>query len=516
MHLFESWFCKPQLNLEVSKINFNSLASIELSYSIHLYSEAEVLNSVEPFAYANNMYGETRHSVLYPMSPDSKKMFLIIPTNSEPQKMDLEYCGKSHISSHFGAILSKAIFAVPVARGSSARFYITLSTQIKNDIADAEEEFLIGVLQRSVSQKIKKPENQIQHTVYFEDDVFSNAALKNANIVSNYMCVTRTLINMPANILNPQTYEEFVKHLIEQSNQQSTSENNTSIDLEVMNYAQLEAIGCGLICAVGKGSTIPPRILKLTYNPKNSTKHVALVGKGITFDSGGYDIKASTYMRNMKKDMGGSASVVGTFFAAANLNLPIRLTCYLAVAENMVSGNAMRPGDIYTAHNGLRVEIDNTDAEGRLVLGDALSIAAAEKPDWIVDFATLTGAARTALGTLVDAAFGNRKEYNELLQIMSQETGDWVWQLPLPQQYNSYFDSRVGDIANSTTTPYGGAITAALFLQKFVGSCAWNHIDTFMWCDRASGLWGEDNAPTAKCVRLMVHTLKQISQNMNK
>lgn len=279
-----------------------------------------------------------------------------------------------------------------------------------------------------------------------------------------------------------------------------------------MEAEELENLGCGLISAVGKGSTVAPRIVKMTYSPENASRHVSLVGKGITFDSGGYNIKPSAYMRNMKKDMGGSAAVVGTFFAAAALNTPIRLTAYLALAENMVSGNAMRPGDIYTAHNGLKVEIDNTDAEGRLVLADALCLAVEDKPDWIIDLATLTGAARTALGTMIDSAFGNRKEYRELLDVMSQDTGDWIWHLPLPAPYNAYFDSRVADIVNSTVTPYAGTITAALFLQKFVGTCAWTHIDTFMWCDRSSGMWAEDNAPTAKCVRLLVNSLMALSK----
>jgi len=511
MHTFESWFCRPKLNLEVrNKSDFESYKENESVYSIYLVCESEANTSHEPFVNTLRMYGEVKHSVLYPVSYQSKQFFLIAPTQSEPKRLSLEACGKSHIASHFGAILAHAVLLLPVTNQEDAVFCVTLSERMKHVVTGVEQEFLIGLLQRSVSHKVKKSSKKsigYTRSIVLREELFSTKSLEQAQIMSKAMCTTRTLINMPANILNPETYESYVREIVE--NLQESSKNaSLNISMDVINYEQLENLGCGLICAVGQGSSVPPRIIKLTYTPNTAHKHVALVGKGITFDTGGYGIKPASNMRTMKKDMGGSASAFGVFLACTELQLPVKITCYLAIAENMISGHAMRPGDVYTAYNGLNVEIDHTDAEGRLVLADALALACEQEPDWIIDLATLTGAARTALGPLVDSVFGNRHEFNTLLQKSSIETGDWIWHMPLPSQYDSYFESRIADIMNSTTSPYAGAITAALFLEKFVGSCAWNHIDTFMWCDKAQGLWGEDNAPTAKCVRLLVDAIR--------
>lgn len=515
MHIFESWFCRPKLNLEIhNKIDFDSYTHNDATYSIYFVCESEVNTSHEPFVHALRMYGEIRHSVLYPVSYESKKFFLIAPTQSEPKRLSLENCGKSHMASHFGAMLAHAILMLPVAaHDMDVVFCVTLSERMKNLVLGEEHEFLLGLLQRSVSHKIKKTTKKTlsnTRTVIVREELFSAHAAKRAKIMSYAMSTTRTLINMPANILNPQTYEECVRFLV--NDYQEKIKTDAQIIVDVLTHEELQNLGCGLICAVGQGSSIPPRIIKLTYSPHQANKHISLVGKGITFDSGGYGIKPASNMRAMKKDMGGSAAALGAFLACAQLNLPIKITCYLALAENMISGHAMRPGDIYTAYNGLNVEIEHTDAEGRLVLADAIALACEQKPDWIIDLATLTGAARTALGPLVDSAFGNRTEFNHLLHSISIETGDWIWNMPLPPQYDSYFESRIADIMNATPTPYAGAITAALFLEKFVGSCAWTHIDTFMWCDKAQGLWGEDNAPTAKCVRLVTNAINQLCQ----
>lgn len=167
----------------------------------------------------------------------------------------------------------------------------------------------------------------------------------------------------------------------------------------------------------------------------------------------------------------------------------------------------MRPGDIYKARNGFNVEIDNTDAEGRLVLADTISLACEEFPDWLIDFATLTGAARVSLGTMVDSLFGNDKATTQLLYHSGIETGDWVWNIPMPLDYEAYFDSNASDFMNSSPAPFAGAVTAALFLQKFVSLSKWNHVDTYMWCDKPTGLWAEGNGATGKCVRLVTRAI---------
>jgi leucyl aminopeptidase len=312
---------------------------------------------------------------------------------------------------------------------------------------------------------------------------------------------------MPPNILNPESFEIFARELVRRECDLENDPNKIAV--EVFQRDKLLAEGCGLINAVGQGSDIPPRLIRLTYFPRSSgksMKHVTLVGKGITFDSGGLDIKGSSFMRNMKKDMGGSAAAFGVFMALARLGAPVRVTCYLALAENMISGRSMRPGDVYKAKNGLTVEIDNTDAEGRLVLADALCYAAAEKPDWLIDLATLTGAARVALGPSVDSLFCSNAAMEKLLIDTGLHLGDWVWPLPLVEDYESWLDSTVADMVNSASSGHGGAITAATFLKKFVGQSNWTHIDTYMWSDKVTELNHEAGA-TAKCVRLLTHAI---------
>lgn len=528
MHLFELWFCKPKLEIELcSHHDFEIKAKDESAYTIYYVCETEVNSANEPFAEIAKLYGEVRPAILYPCHGSSKKFFLIAPTQSEPKKLDIAINGSQHISNHFGALLAHATLGLPISKTSDAIFYVTLSNKMKELMQAAPQDFAVGLMQRSLSTRIRKNKNLSPfsntngiksglRTMIFRDDLFSENDLTDAKKISECMAVTRSLINMPANVLNPETYVDCVKFLVKQHNKIAKEHGGMHIEMEIIDEDHLETLGCELICAVGQGSTIPPRLVKLTAHPDDdfkSPKKIALVGKGITYDTGGYGLKPAAYMRNMKKDMGGSAATLGTFLACAKLNIPVHITCYLALAENMISGNAMRPGDIYKAYNGIHVEIDHTDAEGRLVLADALSLASEQNPDWIIDVATLTGAARVALGPSVDSVFGNRLEYNQLLQKIGLETGDWVWNLPLPAQYNTFFDSKIADIMNSTATPHAGAITAALFLQRFVGTCAWNHIDSYMWCERPYGMWGEDNAPTAKCVRLLVSAIEKFNAN---
>lgn len=384
-------------------------------------------------------------------------------------------------------------------------FAVTLSPEIKSIVKEDPAEFFLGLLQSTIKNRMLKTSSPKPIAVFFSDPLFSKQDLEHAEKMSQCMSITRSLINMPANVLNPKTYVDFLNQLFKSSPWKGT------VKMTVYPYEKLQKEGCGLICAVGKGSETKPCLVKLTYTPKKvtkKTKHVTLVGKGITFDSGGYDLKPASGMRIMKKDMGGSAAALGSFLSCVSLNSNSRLTCYLALAENMVSGSAMRPGDVYTSHNGLSVEIDNTDAEGRLVLGDALSMACQEKPDWIIDLATLTGAARVATGSFMDCLFGNDAQTTNLLYDMGIQTGDWVWKMPLPSDYNSYFTSPIADMMNSGSSPFAGSITAALFLEKFITVKRWNHIDTYMWCDKPNGLWQEANGPTAKCVRLITKSIR--------
>jgi len=238
------------------------------------------------------------------------------------------------------------------------------------------------------------------------------------------------------------------------------------------------------IHAVGRASIHQPRLIDFTWGNEDAPK-VTLVGKGVCFDSGGLDLKPGSAMRNMKKDMGGSAHVLGLASMIMQHNLPVRLRVLVPAVENAVSSNAFRPGDVLTTRQGITVEIDNTDAEGRLVLCDALTEADSESPDIIIDFATLTGACRVALGTELPGFFSNDQTVAQQLQASGEAVKDPVWQLPLFKPYQAMLHSQIADTVNSADTPFGGAITAALYLNLFVSKTTpWVHFDVMAWNNR--------------------------------
>ena len=240
--------------------------------------------------------------------------------------------------------------------------------------------------------------------------------------------------------------------------------------------------------------------------PKRPT--IALVGKGITFDTGGLDLKPSSGMALMKKDMGGAAIVLGAFQAVAALELPVHLVAVLGIAENAVSARSYRPGDIVKTKAGLTIEITNTDAEGRVVLADALALARTYKPDAMIDFATLTGACRTALGKDLMGLFCDDAALRETLLASAAATGDHVWPLPLWSAYRKKLDSPVADLINAPTDGFGGAITAALFLKEFAGDVAWAHLDCYAWSEGESPLFPKGGSGVG--VRLLVDALPRL------
>jgi leucyl aminopeptidase len=237
------------------------------------------------------------------------------------------------------------------------------------------------------------------------------------------------------------------------------------------------------IHAVGRASHRAPRLIELTWGKKGQPKLV-IVGKGVCFDTGGLDLKPADGMRWMKKDMGGAAHAIALAGLIMRAKLPVQLTLLVPAVENSVAGNAMRPGEVVTTRAGLTVEIDNTDAEGRLVLCDALAFASEQKPDLIVDFATLTGAARVALGPDVPALFANRDDLADAVIAQGRAVADPLWRLPLWRPYRRLLDSYIADFANAGPSRHAGAITAALYLERFVPeSIPWMHLDTYSWND---------------------------------
>ena len=235
--------------------------------------------------------------------------------------------------------------------------------------------------------------------------------------------------------------------------------------------------GYGGISGVGQGSTHPPRLVRVSYAHPKATRTVALVGKGITFDSGGLSIKPAASMEWMKSDMGGAAAVLATVNAAAQLGLAVNVIGYAPMCENMPSGTAIRPSDVLTMYGGKRVEVLNTDAEGRLVLADAMVRAAEDSPDYLIDVATLTGAQLVALGAHTAGVMGNDDDFRGRIVDASARAGEQMWPMPLPPELRRSLDSDVADIANLGDR-YGGMLTAGLFLQDFVAEgLTWAHLD---------------------------------------
>lgn len=305
---------------------------------------------------------------------------------------------------------------------------------------------------------------------------FTSEILVEGESLAKAVNLARHLVNLPPNYCNPQTISDFVK-----------TEFSKDFKIEVWNEAQLKKEGMGLLLGVGAGSNTPPRLVVLKYSPKGfKGRPIALVGKGITFDTGGLDIKPSAGMRLMKKDMGGAAALVGVASWLRDHKYKKAVNVYLALAENSVDANSIRPSDVLTARNGLKVEIHNTDAEGRLVLADAIDVALDSKPEVLVDVATLTGAIKVALGGDLAGLFSNDDKTAHEFEIASQAAGDLSWRMPLFSRYWSAASSPFADFVNAIDG-FGGAITAALFLEKFVKNTPWVHLDIYAWADRASG-----------------------------
>lgn len=301
-------------------------------------------------------------------------------------------------------------------------------------------------------------------------------APQRAEIVAAAICMARDLINTPANHLGPTELADAGAAL---------AAAHGAIVRRVAG-AELEA-GYPALFAVGAGSDRPPEMLHFTWGGDDPSRPlVSLCGKGVCFDTGGYDLKPSGAMLRMKKDMGGAAIALGVAQATMALGLPVRLDVRIGCVENSVSGHAMRPQDILRTRAGLNVEVGNTDAEGRLVLADLLAAAAASHPDWLIDFATLTGAARVALGPDLPALFSNDDSLAAALLKSGTDTHDPLWRLPLWDGYDSWLDSPAADLNSVASKPFAGAIVAALFLRRFVPSgTAWAHIDAYAWNDSA-------------------------------
>ena len=301
----------------------------------------------------------------------------------------------------------------------------------------------------------------------------SQDAVNWATMMAKGVYLTRDLVNTPAQDMMPQHIAQQMQKLA----------NEFGADFSEIVGDDLLAENYPTIHMVGRASEHMPRLLDMSWGNDSDPK-LTLVGKGVCFDSGGLDLKPAAGMRLMKKDMGGAAHVLGLAAMIMAFKLPVRLRVLIPAVENAVSSNAFHPGDVVKTRKGITVEIDNTDAEGRLVLCDALAEADTEKPDLIIDFATLTGAARVALGLELPGFYSTDDAFAQSMMSGGEQTEDLVWRLPLHEAYEDYLNGSISDIVNCSPTPFGGSITAALYLKKFVEQSNWVHFDVGAWNDR--------------------------------
>jgi leucyl aminopeptidase len=292
-------------------------------------------------------------------------------------------------------------------------------------------------------------------------------AIGKGKVVASATNLARDMVNEPANNMTPSQMAEAAKEIASKYN----------LELEVFDREDMETMGMGALLGVAKGSNQPPKLITLSYKgDERSEKALGFLGKGITFDSGGISIKPSEGMAEMKDDMAGAAAVMTALGAIAQLKPKINITAIIPATENLPSGNALKPGDVLKAMNDKTIEVISTDAEGRLILADALSYAQRLGLSPLIDLATLTGACRVALGTLYSGLFGNNQDLVDKVLRAAERTGERMWQMPMPEEYKEQNKSEIANVKN-TGNRYGGAITAALFLAEFVDDAPWVHID---------------------------------------
>lgn len=387
---------------------------------------------------------------------------------------------------------------------------LALPTATSDDVLAVLEGAAIGSYSftryRTKSQEAAKlPATDI--TVVSDVEV-GDDVLARAGIVAAAVHAVRDLVNTPPLDLYPETFAATARELAD----------GAPVTVTVFGDKELADGGFGGIIGVGQGSTRSPRLVKVEYNPKGATKHLALVGKGITFDSGGLSLKSPAGMVGMKYDMTGAATVLATALAIARLGLGLRVTTWLCLAENLPSGSAIRPNDVLTMRGGKTVEVLNTDAEGRLVLADGLVAASEEKPDAIIDVATLTGAARVALGDRYVGTMGDEKLVGDVVDA-AKHVGEFFWPMPLPAELRTLLNSDVADIANAKPgNTAAGMLLGGVFLQEFIGTAVdgsripWAHLDIAGAANNDSTGFGyTGKGPTAVGVRTLVALAERIS-----
>ena len=354
----------------------------------------------------------------------------------------------------------------------------------------------------------EKPEARVEKIVLYATAGINGLAESTSQVASvgKWVNVARDLANSPPNELTPEVLGTRAAELA-----------GPTLQVEALDPARIDELGMGALAAVGRGSSNGPRLIVLRYEPAQATRKelvLGLVGKAITFDAGGISLKPALNMQDMKGDMAGGAAVIAAMGAVAELELPVRIVAVVAAAENLVSGDSFRPGDILRAVNGKTIEITNTDAEGRLVLADALWYARREGATHVLDLATLTGAMELALGDFYAGAFANDDEWMAEILAAAKVSGDHTWPFPLHPRYRRYVDSSFADLKNSSDLRQGSPVLAAEFLREFSGEGPWAHIDMAGpgFLERSRGDYLTQRGGTGYGVRLIVELAQRLSR----
>ena len=423
------------------------------------------------------------------------------------QELLLIHCGdkKGYTPAVLTDRINKLATMLTAQRLTSATLFLP---QLEQHTPDWQLEQMILQFEAKTYQflELKTQKNRV-HSLKSIDWFVPEAqdtAIHTAQAIADSIRYTKNLANLPANICTPTFLAKQAQIL--------DTEWDT-ITTKVMNQAAIEALHMGAFLSVAKGSSEPAQFIQLKYQGAGDSSEppIVLIGKGITFDSGGISIKPSEYMEEMKYDMIGAASVLGSLRACATLKLPINVIGLLACSENMPSGSATKPGDVVTSMAGLTIEITNTDAEGRLVLADALTYAKQFNPKFVIDIATLTGAMVIALGFVTTGFMSNDQELSDKIATAGQQSQEKVWRMPLDPAYQEMLYSPVADMLNAPVGRVAGAITAACFLSRFADSFRWAHLDI------AGTGWisGKDRCATGRPVGLLVQLLRNLAENAN-
>ncbi|MEU4651300.1 leucyl aminopeptidase [Nocardia fluminea] len=371
------------------------------------------------------------------------------------------------------------------------------------DLGATAEGFYLGAYTFSSfkSKSAPKPDERpvVRLELLVPEPEFGTLELLRAQLVAEAIATARDFVNTPPSALYPAEFAERARILAE----------GAGLEVEVLDENALAAAGYGGIIGVGQGSSRPPRLIRITY--AGGPKKIALVGKGITFDTGGISIKPAANMENMTSDMAGAAAVIATVLLAARLGLPVTVTATVPMAENMPSATAQRPGDVLTQYGGTTVEVINTDAEGRLILADAIVRAVEDEPDYLIDVATLTGAQMVALGTRTPGVMGT-DEFRDRVAAISRSVGENGWAMPLPAELRADLNSKVADLANVAPHRWGGMLSAALFLKDFVPEgVQWAHLDVAGPAYNTGGPFGYiGKGGTGVPVRTLITVIEEI------